>query len=78
MNKERRKNLASIVERLEELQGALDDLATEEEEYRDNMPENLTGSAKYEKSDEAANSLREAFDALGDAMDSINSAIGED
>ena len=41
MNKLRRKNLQEIIDQLEELKGCLEDLAEEEEEYRDNMPENL-------------------------------------
>ena len=41
MNKIRRKNLQSIIDQLEELKGSLEDLQAEEEEYRDNIPENM-------------------------------------
>lgn len=41
MNKVRRKNLQAIIDRLEELKGSLEDLQAEEEEYRDNIPENM-------------------------------------
>lgn len=37
MNKIRRKNLQSIIDQLEELKGSLEDLQSEEEEYRDNI-----------------------------------------
>ena len=48
MNKIRRKNLQSIIDQLEELKGSLEDLQAEEEEYRDNIPENMQESERYE------------------------------
>lgn len=47
MNKIRRKNLQSIIDQLEELKGSLEDLQAEEEEYRDNIPENMRESERY-------------------------------
>ena len=47
MNKIRRKNLQAIIDRLEELKGSLEDLQAEEEEYRDNIPENMQESERY-------------------------------
>ena len=43
MNKIRRKNLQAIIDQLEELKGSLEDLQAEEE-YRDNIPENMQES----------------------------------
>lgn len=48
MNKIRRKELQSVIDQLEELKDSLETLMSEEEEYRDNMPENLQGSVRYE------------------------------
>ncbi len=48
MNKIRRKNLQSIIDQLEELKGSLEDLQAEEEEYRDNIPENMQESERYQ------------------------------
>ena len=53
MNKVRRKALADLVEQFEVLKEELESLMEEEEEYRDNMPENLQGSELYEKADAA-------------------------
>ena len=53
MNKIRRKSLQAIIDQLEELKGSLEDLQAEEEEYRDNIPENMQESERYEKADEA-------------------------
>ena len=48
MNKIRRKNLQAIIDQLEELKCSLEDLQAEEE-YRDNIPENMQESERYEK-----------------------------
>ena len=49
MNKIRRKNLQAIIDQLEELKGSLEDLQAEEEEYRDNIPENMQWRANAMK-----------------------------
>ena len=57
MNKARRKNIQDVVNQLEDLKSTLEDLQGEEEEYRDNIPENLQGSERYEKAEEACDTL---------------------
>ena len=49
MNKERRKSLREIQSKLERLGEDLEALKEEEEEYRDNMPENLQESDTSEQ-----------------------------
>ncbi len=49
MNKPRRKALQDIIDQLEELKGSVEDLQSEEEEYRDNMPENLPTTLKVKR-----------------------------
>ena len=73
MNKVRRKNLQAIIDRLEELKGSLEDLQAEEEEYRDNIPENMQESERYEKADEACANL--SVDNLEEVISSIEAAI---
>ena len=75
MNKIRRKNLQAIIDQLEELKSSLEDLQAEEEEYRDNMPENLQGSERYELADAACDSLYDAVSSLEESISSIESAI---
>lgn len=41
--------------------GILDDIREDEENYVDNMPENLHGLQRYEKSEEATESIEEAM-----------------
>lgn len=73
MNNIRRKEIRGIIDELETLAGKLDDLyswldelKSEEEEYRDNIPENLQGGIRYEESAEASDNMEYASDALFD------------
>lgn len=74
MNKIRRKQLAAIMEKLEELKADLETLKEEEEDYRDNMPENLWGSERYEKADTACDNLDSAVDGLDEIISYIEEA----
>lgn len=75
MNKARRKTLAEIADQLEALKGELESALSEEEEYRDNIPENLQGGERYERADEACGNLAEAVSQLEDVISSIETAM---
>lgn len=75
MNKVRRKNLQAIIDRLEDIKADLEEIAYEEEEYRDNIPENIQGSEKYERADEACDNLNDAADTLDEVIESITTAM---
>lgn len=74
MNKARRKALDEVISKIEEAKELLENLQAEEEEYRDNMPENLQGSERYEAADAAVDNMSSAVDALDEALSSIESA----
>jgi hypothetical protein len=74
MNKARRKALLDVSSQIRSIAEELGVLCREEEEYRDNMPENLQGSERYEKTDEAAYCLEHALDSLSEATESIEEA----
>lgn len=74
MNKARRKALDEVISKIEEAKELLENLQAEEEEYRDNMPENLQGSERYEAADAAVDNMSSAVDALDEATSSIESA----
>jgi hypothetical protein len=74
MNKIRRKTLADIREKLTELHDLLEEVKDEEEVYRDNMPDNLQGSERYEKADEACGNLDSALTAIDEALEYIEYA----
>lgn len=75
MNKIRRKSLLEIIDKLEDLNITLEYLKQEEEQYRDNMPENLQGSERYQQSDEACDNMDDAITSLEDAINAIEAAI---
>lgn len=74
MNRIRRKQLAELMSKMEEIIADLEALKEEEEDYRDNIPENLQGSERYEKADEACNSLDSAVSSIEDALSYIEEA----
>lgn len=75
MNKLRRKALQDVFDKLSDLQEELASIKDEEDESRDNMPENLQGSERYEQSETASYSIDEAIEYLSSACDSIESAM---
>ena len=75
MNKLRRKSLSDLVYQIECIKLSIELTLEDEEEYRDNIPENLQGSERYEKADIACSSLEDAISCLEDAINNIQTAI---
>ena len=75
MNKIRRKNLQAVIGMIEDAKSTLEDLLAEEEEYRDNIPENLQESERYETADNACSCLDDAVNSLEEAICSIEESI---
>lgn len=71
MNKERRKQIAVIVNRISGIVSDLEMVKDEEDDYRDNMPENLQGSTRYDDSEEASNAMQDAINSLEEAVSSL-------
>ena len=61
MNKKRRNRIVAVVDELTEIMD-------EENEYLENIPENLQGSLKYDESEEASSLLQEAIDVLSEIV----------
>ena len=86
MNNARRKEIARAIALIEEAKAKLEeatsivaDAQSEEEEYRDNMPENLQGSDRYQQADSACDALSDASSELegfdfDNLIDQLNSA----
>ena len=74
MNKQRRTTLNQINDLIASVYEDLESCKDQEEEYRDNMPENLQGSERYEAADAAVDNMSSAVDALDEAISSIESA----
>lgn len=75
MNKLRRKSLQEIFDKLSDLREEIESIKDEEDESRENMPENLQGSERYEQSETASYSMDEAMEYISSACDSIESAM---
>lgn len=76
MNKERRARIQDIIDRLDCMKVEIEGIKDEEEEYRDNIPENLQGSERYEAADEAIESLEMAWDSVDTAISYLDEAMG--
>jgi flagellar biosynthesis chaperone FliJ len=75
MNNPRRKRLQKIYDTIESALAELEEIMDEEQDYLDNIPENLQGSERYEKSEEIIDNLEGAVSNLEDVMDSIEESI---
>ena len=76
MNKVRRKRIDEIMEQLENLKGEIESVLDEETEYRDNIPENMQQSERYERADENCNNLQSAMDSIDEAIDYLTESQG--
>lgn len=69
MNNARRKEINSIIEQIAELKDNLENILEDEDDYRDNMPENLWGSKRYEISENASSNLEFGISSLEEVID---------
>ena len=96
MNKQRSKRIYDVIEKMEAvdvnddlfknklsaIKSEIEHILFEEENYFDNMPENLQGSMRGEEAEEAIEYLTEAVDAIESALKEtdiqlINEALEE-
>ena len=74
MNKARRKTIQELYEIIKQAKDKLDAVRDEEEEYKDNIPENLQCSERYERAEAAVDALESAVSSLEEALDYIEEA----
>lgn len=67
MNKQRRKEIEDLHDNLQNLLEKLETIMEEEEEYKDNLPENMLN--RIEQSENAICSMTEATECLAGALD---------
>ena len=73
MNKVRRKELQELYDIISEAKDRLE-MLHDEEEYKDNIPENLQSSERYERAEAAVDALDSAVSSLKEALDYIEEA----
>lgn len=74
MNKQRRKQIADLIQQLDELIDTAEGIAGEERDYYDNMPENMQNGEKGEQASAAADALDSARSSLEDAKNYLEEA----
>lgn len=75
MNNTRRKAIRKVIEELEALSSRIDDLRDEEQDYLDNIPENLQASERYSDAETAVDNLDSAVNAVDEAISMLEEAL---
>jgi hypothetical protein len=75
MNKDRRRQLRQWNKKAEALKDELENILWDEQNYYDNIPENLQYSSRAEDSQEAIDCMEEAVEILGEAIDKVEEII---
>lgn len=76
MNNTRRKEINAIISSLETIKDDIDNIMSDEQDYLDNIPENLQGSERYETAESAVDSLQEAIDNIDSVLENLETAKG--
>jgi len=74
MNKARRKELSRAVELMEEARDIIDNCIVDEQEYLENMPENLQYSEKHDIAEAAVDAMERAIESVEDAISNAEEA----
>ena len=72
MNKQRRKAIGDIYDKLIDIQSDLECIRDEEQEAFDNLPESIQYSERGERMEEYISSLEEALDYIDYAAESLD------
>ena len=75
MNKYRKEKIKKLYGELCRCFSDLNEIRENEEEYHDNIPENLQGSVRAEESEEAIESLNNAADSVSEACDYLENIL---
>ena len=76
MNAARRNRIEQAISLIAEAQEILEECSSEEQEYLDNMPENLQNSERASMAQDASENLYAALDFLRDAESAAEVALG--
>lgn len=74
MNKERRKRIEEVTNQIDSLKGEIEDILSEEEEYKENIPENMQGGERFEIAEAACDNLQNAVDNIEEALSYLEEA----
>lgn len=77
MNKARRKWIESVIEKLCDIQGEIEEIHCEEQDALDNIPESFMETERYETASEAVDNLDSAICSIEELIDYLTEAQGE-
>lgn len=72
MNNNRRKEIRNVIEHLEGIQCQIENIRDDEQDYIDNMPENLQGSERCETAEAAVENLDSAIESLEELINNLS------
>ena len=75
MNKDRRKSIEQIVDKINEIKADLTCVRNDEEEAYDNLPEGIQSSERGDSMQEAIEAMDDADGALQEAVDFLEEII---
>lgn len=75
MNKNRRKRIADLRERIDIIKNELEEVMEEEQDARDNLLNNLQDSEKAEKMDDTIGSIEYAIGNLEETIENLDEAV---
>ena len=75
MNKNRRKRIADLRERIDIIKNELEEVMEEEQDARDNLPNNLQASEKAEQMDDTIGSIEYAIGNLEETIENLDEAV---
>ena len=68
MNNKRREKIRNAIVHVEKANEIIEDVYSENEESRDNLPDNLYGSSLYDRLDEECDELNEIMSGIQDVV----------
>ena len=74
MNKQRRKEIQSVIDQLHSLQSTIEALRDDEQEYYDNMPENFQFGERGQAAEDAVSYMDDAISSIEEAISSLESS----
>jgi flagellar biosynthesis chaperone FliJ len=75
MNNARRKQLSKWLEDIEAIKSELEEICSDEQDYFDNMPENLQGGQRGMDAEEAIDQMNEAVSSIEEAISIIEEIV---
>ena len=73
MNKQRRNEIKNLSQRLRQINSGLQKVLDDEQDYYDNIPENLQTSSRADDSEEAIDQLTEVIEEIEELIGTLSS-----